>query len=136
MVTYEMDYDRGVCVWRYAEDGLIGVERLPLVPMVQDGVSTLVLAREVARTGRPASVLTAISGTWKGTDMRAAGIERISWRGRQVEAIRVDIGMRYRGTAGLSGVSSTWYSTDSRTLPYRSQFKLPIGSVILELEAE
>jgi len=136
MVTYEMDYDKGVCVWRYAEDGLIGVERLPLVPMVQDGVSTLVLAREVARTGRPASVLTAISGTWKGTDMRAAGIERISWRGRHVEAIRVDIGMRYRGTAGLSGVSSTWYSTDSRTLPYRSQFKLPIGSVILELESE
>ncbi len=136
MNTYEMDYERGVCVWRYVDDGLLGVERLPLAPMAQDGVSTLVLAREVARTGRPASVLTAVSGTWKGTDLRVAGVERLRWRGREVDAVRVDISARYRGAAGVSGSSSTWFSNDGRALPYRSSFKLPVGSVVLELESE
>jgi tetratricopeptide (TPR) repeat protein len=136
MNTYEMDDERGFCVWRYVDDGLIGIERLPLPPMAQDGVSTLALAREVASTRRPVSVLTAVAGTWKGTDMRVAGVERIRWRGREVEAVRVDICARYQGAAGFSGASSTWFSTDARAMPYRTVLKIPVGSVVMELESD
>jgi hypothetical protein len=133
MAAYDVDRLRRVCTWRYVEDGLVGIERLPLLPLGQDGLSILALAREAARTGRSCSAPTIASGSWKGTDIEVRGTEQLRWAGRDVSVVRVDVVAHFRGAAGLSGASTTWYTKDDRTLPLKSSVKLPVGSITLEL---
>jgi tetratricopeptide (TPR) repeat protein len=132
--SYEMDPDRRACTVRQVTDGVFGFERLAMPPGAQDGISVIQLARAAARTGRAVSVLTAVDGTWKGTQIRPGKTEKVRWRGRELPAVRIEMVGHYRGPAGLSGAITLWISADERAVPYRARFKIGIGSVTLELE--
>jgi len=132
--SYEMDPVRRTCTVRQVTDGLFAFERLPMPLGAQDGISVIQLARAVARTGARVSVLTAVDGTWKGTQIRPLKTETIRWHGRHVPAVRVQIEGHYRGPAGLSGTITLWVSPDDRAVPYRARFKIGIGAVTLELQ--
>ena len=133
--SWEMDPATGRSVVRNVIEGLFGFDRLPLPPLVQDGLSVPQLARGLAGTRR-LSVLTAIDGTWKGTQLRTVANGRVKWAGRSVEAVQVESEGRYKGPAGLSGVVRTWIGRDARAIPYEVSFKLALGSVVLELSKE
>jgi hypothetical protein len=81
-------------------------------------------------------VLTAVDSSWKGTQLRSVGRERIRWAGREVEATLVEALGHYKGPAGLSGLIRTWISTDARAVPYRAKVKVGLGSIVLELSPE
>ena len=131
--VYEMDQETGECVVRQVVEGLFGFDRLPVPPLDQDGLSILLLARGLARRPSRLSVLTAVDSTWKGTQLRTVGNERIRWAGREVEAVQVEALGHYKGPAGLSGLVRTWISADARAIPYRATVKLALGSIVLEL---
>jgi hypothetical protein len=133
--SWEMDPATGRSVVRNVVGGLYGFDHLPLPPLVQDGLSVPQLARGLAGTRR-LSVLTAIDGTWKGTQLRTVGNGQVKWAGRTVEAVQVESEGRYKGPAGLSGVVRTWIGRDARAIPYEVSFKLALGSVVLELSTE
>jgi tetratricopeptide (TPR) repeat protein len=133
--SWEMDPATGRSVVRFVVDGLYGFDRLPLPPLVQDGLSVPQLARGLAGTRR-LSVLTAIDGTWKGTQLRTVANGRVKWAGRSVDAVQVESEGRYKGPAGLSGVVRTWIGRDARAIPYEVSFKLALGAVVLELSEE
>ena len=134
--TYEMDPDRKLCTVRHATEGLFGYDRLPLPPGAQDGISVIQLARAVSRTKGSLWVLTAADGTWKGTQLRAVGTERIEWRDTQVATVKVEMAGHYRGPGGLSGLITLWISDDERAIPLKSKMKVALGSVDLELLPE
>jgi len=131
--AYEMDPETGEGVVRQVVEGLFGFDRLPVPPLDQDGLSILLLARGLARRPSRLSVLTAVDSTWKGTQLRTVGNERIRWAGREVEAVQVEALGHYKGPAGLSGLVRTWISADARAIPYRAAVKLALGSIVLEL---
>ena len=81
-------------------------------------------------------MLTAVDSTWKGTQLRTVGNERIRWAGREVEAVQVEALGHYKGPAGLSGLVRTWISPDARAIPYRAAVKLALGSIVLELRPD
>jgi hypothetical protein len=134
--VYEMDRATGECVVRQVVEGLYGYDRFPLSPLDQDGVSILLLARGMAEAPSSLSVLTAVDSTWKGTQLRSAGNERIRWAGREVEAVKVEALGHYKGPAGLSGRVRTWISRDGRATLYRASVQLALGSVVLELQPD
>ena len=134
--AYEMDRETGECVVRQVVEGLFGYDRLPVPPLDQDGLSILLLARGLARRPSRVSVLTAVDSTWKGTQLRTVGNERIRWAGREVEAVEVEALGHYKGPAGLSGLVRTWISPDARAIPYRAAVKLALGSIVLELQPD
>ncbi len=134
--AYEMDRETGECVVRQVVEGLFGYDRLPVPPLDQDGLSILLLARGLARRPSRVSVLTAVDSTWKGTQLRTVGNERIRWAGREVEAVQVEALGHYKGPAGLSGLVRTWISPDARAIPYRAAVKLALGSIVLELQPD
>jgi hypothetical protein len=134
--VYEMDRATGECVVRQVVEGLYGYDRFPLSPLDQDGVSILLLARGMAEAPSSLSVLTAVDSTWKGTQLRSVGNERIRWAGREVEAVEVEALGHYKGPAGLSGRVRTWISRDGRATLYRASVKLALGSVVLELQPD
>jgi tetratricopeptide (TPR) repeat protein len=131
--AYDMDPATGQCVVRQVVEGLFGFDRLPLPPLDQDGVSVLQLARGLARSNARVSVLTAVDSTWKGTELRTVGAQRIRWAGRNVLATLVEATGHYKGPAGLSGLLRTWISSDPRAIPYKASIKVALGSVVLEL---
>ena len=131
--TYEMDVERGSCTVRTVTESLFGYDRLSLPPGAQDGISVIALARTLARTGGSLSVLTTADGSWKGTQIRAAGEDRIEWRGKEVSAVRVEMIGHYKGPGGLSGQITLWVSPDERAVPYRAKFRTAVGPVVLEL---
>jgi tetratricopeptide (TPR) repeat protein len=131
--AYDMDPATGQCVVRQVVEGLFGFDRFPLAPLGQDGVSVLQLARALVRAPARVSVLTAVDGTWKGTELRAVAAERLRWAGREVEAVKVEAVGRYRGPAGLSGRVRAWISRDGRAVPYKAAIKIALGSVVLSL---
>jgi hypothetical protein len=120
-------------VVRQVVEGLYGFDRFPLPPMDQDGVSILQLARGLGEAPSAVSVPTAVDSTWKGTELRALGNERIRWAGHEVEAVKVEAFGHYKGPAGLSGRVETWISRDGRAIPYKAKIKLGLGSVVLDL---
>lgn len=130
---YDMDRATGRCTVRTVRDGLFAYDVLPLPPNAQDGISVLSVARALARTRGSADVPTAVDSTWKATQLRTLGVERIGWRGQAVQAVRVQSIGRYRGPAGLSGVIDIWVSDDERAVPYKVKMKIAVGSVTLEL---
>ena len=131
--AYEMDREAGECVVRQVVEGVFGFDRFPVPPLDQDGLSILLLARGLAQRPSRLSVLTAVDSTWKGTQLRTVGNERIRWAGRDVEAVQVEAVGHYQGPAGLSGLVRTWISQDARAIPYRAAVKLALGSIVLEL---
>ncbi|HET6924139.1 MAG TPA: DUF3108 domain-containing protein, partial [Anaeromyxobacteraceae bacterium] len=133
VAAYEMDPETGRCTVRQVVEGLFGFDRFPLVPLGQDGVSVLQLARGLAGSSARLSVLTAVDSTWKGTDLRTVAAERMRWAGRDVEAVKVEAVGHYQGPAGLSGRVSAWISRDGRAIPYKASIKVAIGSVVLTL---
>jgi hypothetical protein len=133
--SWEMDPATGRSVVRDVIDGLFGFDHLPTPPLVQDGLSVPQLARGLAGTPR-LSVLTAIDGTWKGTQLRTVANGHVKWAGRRLEAVQVESEGRYKGPAGLSGVVRTWIGRDARAIPYEVSFKLALGAVVLELSKE
>jgi hypothetical protein len=134
--AYEMDRATGQCVVRQVVEGLYGFDRFPLSPLDQDGVSILQLARGMAEAPSSLSVLTAVDSTWKGTQLRSLGSRRISWAGREVEAVEVEALGHYKGPAGLSGRVRTWVSRDGRAILYKASVQLALGSVVLELQPD
>jgi len=131
--AYDMDPATGECVAREVVEGLFGFERFPLAPLDQDGLSIFVAARALAASGASLSVLTAMDSTWKGTELRTRGVERIRWAGGDVDAVEVEAVGHYRGTAGFSGRLRTWISRDGRAVPYKASLKVALGSVVLDL---
>jgi hypothetical protein len=115
---------------------LFGFDRFPLAPLAQDGVSVLQLARGLAGSPAHLSVLTAVDSSWKGTELRTVGPEKIRWAGRDVEAVKVEAIGHYEGPAGLSGRLLTWISRDGRAIPYKASIKVALGSVVLSLRDE
>lgn len=134
--AYEMDPATRECVVRQVVEGLYGFDRFPLPPLDQDGVSILQLARGLGEAPSGVSVLTAVDSTWKGTQLRALGNERIRWAGREVDTLKVEAVGQYKGPAGLSGLVRTWISKDGRAIPYRARIKLGLGSVVLDLRSD
>jgi hypothetical protein len=90
----------------------------------------------VARSGGSISVLRIADAGWKGTQIRRARTERISWRGRDVDTVCVEIGVASKGAAGLHGALQLWISDDAQAIPYRAKMAIAIGSVTLELLPE
>lgn len=131
--AYDMDPVARLCTVRSVAAGLFAYDRLPLPAQAQDGISLFQLSRALARTRGSLSVLTAVDGTWKGTQFRTLGPERIRWRGKPVDTVRVESLGRYQGPGGLSGAVTTWLSDDERSIPYRARMKIAVGSVVLEL---
>jgi tetratricopeptide (TPR) repeat protein len=131
--AYDMDPATGRCVVRQVVEGLYGFDRFPLAPLAQDGVSVLQLARGLAGSAARVSVLTAVDSTWKGTELRTVGNERIKWSAREVDTVLVEAVGHYKGPAGLSGLVRAWISRDGRSVPYKAAIKLALGSVVLDL---
>jgi hypothetical protein len=132
--AYEMDPATGECVEREVASGRFGFDRFPLAPFDQDGLSIFVIARALAASGSSLSVLTAMDSTWKGTELRARGAERIRWAGRDVDTVEVDATGHYSsGTAGFTGRLRAWISCDERAVPYKASLKVALGSVVLDL---
>jgi tetratricopeptide (TPR) repeat protein len=131
--AYDMDPATGQCVVRQIVEGIFGFDRFPLPPLDQDGVSVLQLARGLARSPSRVSVLTAVDSTWKGTELRTVGAERIGCAGRDVETVQVEAIGHYKGPAGLSGLVRTWISRDARGVPCKASIKVALGSVVLDL---
>jgi tetratricopeptide (TPR) repeat protein len=121
---------------RRVRDGLLSYDVIPLPPQARphDGLSLIEAARAVARTGGTQFVLRLADATWKGTLVRSVRAERISWQGRQVDTVCVEIGIGSRGAAGVQGRLQLWISADQRAIPYRARFAISVGSVSLELE--
>jgi tetratricopeptide (TPR) repeat protein len=130
---YDMDPDAARCTVRTVRDGLLGYDVLPLPPNAQDGISVLLVARALARARGSAEVPTAVGCTWKATQLRTMGPERIRWCGHEVQTVRMQSIARYRGPAGLSGIVDIWVSDDERAVPYKVKMKIAVGSVVLEL---
>lgn len=133
---YDMDREADRCTVRTVRDGLFGYDVLPLPANAQDGVSVMLVARALARVRGSAVVPTAVDSNWWPTQLRTLGTERISWRGIEVQTVRMQSVAHYRGPGGLSGVIDIWVSDDERALPYKVKMKVAVGSVVLELLPE
>jgi tetratricopeptide (TPR) repeat protein len=132
----DTDREAETCTVRQVQGGIFAYEVLPLPPRAHDGVSMLESVRAAARVRGSLSVIRVVDATWKGTSIRAAGVERIQWRGRRVDAVRVEVGITRGTAAGVAGTVEIWISADEEAIPYRARMKAPLGSVTLELMPE
>jgi tetratricopeptide (TPR) repeat protein len=123
---------------RQVRDGLFQYDVIPPPTPARpyDGLALVEVARSVARSGGSISVLRIADSGWKGTQIRRARTERISWRGRDIDTVCVEIGVASKGAAGLHGALQLWISDDAQAIPYRAKMAIAIGSVTLELLPE
>lgn len=131
--AYDMDREARRCTVRTVRDGVFGYRVLPLPSNAQDGVSVLLVARALARARGSAVVPTAVDSIWWPTQLRTLGTERLQWRGRDVQAVRMQSVGHYRGPGGLAGAIDIWVSDDEDAVPYKVKMKVAVGSVVLDL---
>jgi tetratricopeptide (TPR) repeat protein len=133
--TVDIDPATGAFRDRQVSAGLFLYEVLPLPPHARahNGLSMIADARAAALARSSLFVLRIADSTWKGTLIRSARMERIQWQHREVDAVRVEIGITSRSTAGVQGTLQMWISADDRAIPYRARMAMSVGSVTLEL---